>query len=157
MFKQAEKTVVDNNELKKRARKVLETANNTFFAKNQPVQIIEQGEAEVIALSHMLSEAKKENAVVIDERTARVLIERPENLKKLLQKKLHTTIKANTKNFDMFRGIKVIRSTELAYVAYKKGLIQVKDKKTLEAVEYALKYGGCSISEKEVQAYKDMR
>lgn len=154
---QAENNVVDANLLRKEAQKILGNANNMFFARNKPVHLLDQGEAEVLALSKILSEKGQENAIVIDERTTRVLCERPENMQKLLQKKLHTDVKVDKNMFDSFKGFNVIRSTELAYIAYKKGLIQVKDKKALEAVIYGLKFGGCSISEKEAQAYKRMK
>jgi len=156
IVKLAEGKFIDASELKKSSKKVLETANSTFFAKNEPIQIIERGESEVLALSKYMTDRKKENAIVIDERTARVLVERPENLRKLLKKKLHTDVKATHSNFDQFRGYTVIRSTELAYIAYKKGFIELKDKKALEAVIYALKFGGCSISDREVQMFKRM-
>ena len=61
--------------------------------------------------------------------------------------------KDNLKNLEK---IKVIRSTELMYIAYKKGLIDVADKRVLEAILFALKYGGCSISEKEIQIIKNL-
>lgn len=148
--------LVNNDELRKRSRKLMNMANSSFFAKGKPLHLIDTGEAEVLALSHMLTEKKLENMVVIDERTARVLCEKPENLQKLMKKKLHTDVKADKSSFNHFRKCKIIRSTELAYVAYKKGLIRKTDKRVLEAVIYALKFGGVSISEKEAQAYKAM-
>jgi hypothetical protein len=38
-------------------------------------------------------------------------------------------------------------------MAYKKNIME-KNTKELEAILYALKYGGCSISEKEVEMMK---
>jgi len=157
ILKEAEKlNLVNNDELRKRAKKFMDLANNSYFARNKPLHLIDEGEAEVLALSQMLTEKKHDNAVVIDERTARVLCEKPENIQKLLKKKLHTNVKADTSSFKHFLGFKIIRSTELAYVAYKKGLIRKTDKKVLEAVIYALKFGGCSISEKEARTYRTM-
>ena len=75
-------------------------------------------------------------------------------MKKLLEKKLHTPITANKKNYSYFKGYKIIRSTELAYIAYKKGFIDIKDPRVLEAMLYALKYRGCSISEAEIEEVK---
>ena len=157
ILKIAEKGFVDGNELKKRAKKIMNISNNTFFTKHKALSLIHNGEAEIIALSQMLTEQKHEVAVVIDERTARVLCEKPENLQKLMTKKLHEEVTANKDNFDLLRGCNIIRSTELAYVAYQKGLIEEIDPRTLEAVIYALKFGGVSISEKEAQAYGNMK
>lgn len=153
---QAEENVVDANLLRKKAQEFLEQTNNIFVAKNKPVHILDEGEAEVLALSKILQEKGNETVIVVDERTTRVLCERPENLQKLLTKKLHTEVKVDKSKFSIFEGYNVIRSTELAYIAYKKGFIQIKDKKALGAVIYGLKYGGCSISEKEAQAYKKL-
>ena len=157
VIKIAEKGFVNGNEMKKRAKKLVDAANSSFFAKGKPLHLIDQGEAEVMAVSSMLSEQGHNVATVIDERTARVLCERPENMQKLMKKKLHTQVKSIKSNFDLFRGCNIIRSTELAYVAYKKGFLHIKDKKVLEAVIYALKFGGVSISEKEAREYKGKR
>ncbi len=149
--------IVNPDILKKEADKILEDANNVFFAENKPIHLIDEGEAECLALSKILSRDKKENVIVVDERTTRILCEKPENLQKLMAKKLHTQVKADKSLFKEFRGFDIIRSTELGYIAFKKDLIYIKDKKTLEAVTYALKFGGCSISEKEALAYKQMK
>jgi len=154
VIKIAENNVVNENELKKEAGKILDIANNTFFVKNRALHLIDKGEAEALALSRILTRNKNQNTVVIDERTARVLYEKPEYLQRLMSKKLHKNVSAKKENFKEFSGINIIRSTELAYIAYKKGFIHIKDKKTLEAVTYALKFNGVSISEKEVQMYK---
>jgi len=58
-------------------------------------------------------------------------------------------------NLQQFKKVEVIRSTELMFIANKKGLID-GNKESLEAVLYALKFGGCSISEKEVQMMKNL-
>ena len=51
-----------------------------------PKDILDKGEAEVMAVAKMLEEKKNEVAMIIDERTARVLCEKPENLQKLLKR-----------------------------------------------------------------------
>ena len=87
-----------------------------------------------------------------------MLGEKPENLKDLLTKKLSTSVKIEKKDFKYFRGFRFIRSTELMYVAWKKGLIEVKDGKTvLDALLYALKFKGCAISEDEIREIKAIK
>lgn len=137
-------------ELEKKKIELLNIANSTFYTKNKNIHLIERGEAGTLALSLIL----RPNVIAIDERTARILCENPKNLRKLLEKKLHTPIKANEKNYSYFKGIKVIRSTELVYIAYKKKLHELKDPKVLEAMLYGMKYNGCSISEQEIQVMK---
>ena len=136
---------------------ILNIANNTFYARDKPIKIIHDGEAEVLALSALLTAKGHENLVVIDERTARLLCEKPQNLEKLLKKKLHTPIKAVKENYKTFRDYKIIRSTELAYVAHEKGFSKLKDPRTLDAILYALKFGGVSISEKEIKTLKKIK
>ena len=42
------------------------------------------------------------------------------------------------------------------YIAYKKGLVRIKDKKILDAILYALKFKGCSISTDEIERIKKL-
>ncbi|MBT4135477.1 hypothetical protein HOD75_03675 [archaeon] len=134
-------------ELNKKTNEIMNIANTTFKTKRKMLNLIHHGEAEVLALASM----KKNSVIAIDERTTRMLCENPENLRKLLQKKLHTNVKANSKNYEFFKQFKVIRSTELIYIAYKKGLFDLKDPRALEAMLYGIKYKGCSVSEEEIR------
>src|SRR3989344_5905127 len=138
---------IKTSDVIKKTKEVLNISNSTFFSSKENIKIIHSGEAACVALSKILNQKKIENVLAVDERTTRIIIEKPENIEKLLSKKLHTNIDSNRKNFDYFKGIKVIRSTELMYIAYIKGLLEIKDKKVLEAVLYALKLNGCSISD----------
>ena len=147
-------TIFNEGEIKKESQKILSIANNTFFVEEKAIHILDNGEAECLALSNLLNQKGIKNMVVIDERTARMLCENPDNLAKIFETKMHIPIKTKKKNYGYFTEFKVIRSTELAYIAYKKGLIKIKDSKALEAILYALKYGGCSVSEKEIKVLK---
>jgi len=151
IIKLADLTPQQVNELRKKRDKITNIANTTFKTKKRYVHLIDKGESAVLALSSIL----KSQNIVIDERTTRILCENPENLKKLFEKKLHTSITANKKNYSYFKDYKVIRSTELAYIAYKKGLFDIKDPRILEAALYGLKYKGCSISEAEIEEVKN--
>lgn len=151
IIKLADLTPQQVDELRKKRDEIMNTANTTFKTKKRYIHLIDKGESAVLALSNILNSPY----IVIDERTTRILCENPENLKKLLEKKLHTTITANKKNYPYFKNYKIIRSTELAYIAYKKALFDIKDSKILEAALYALKYRGCSISEAEIEEIKN--
>ncbi len=152
IIKYADITSQQVNELRKERERIMNTANSTFRGKNNNIHLIDKGESAVLALSEIL---EKPNAIVIDERTTRMLCENPENLKKLLQKKLRTKITAKKENYKQFTGFKIIRSTELAYIAHKRKLIELKDSQVYEAMLYGLKYRGCSISEQEVKTLKN--
>ena len=153
-IKMAENHVIRAEELENKMKQVLDKANNTFFANRNSIHIIDDGEAECMALSLLLTEQKIDNLVVIDERTARLLCEKPENIKKILKKKLHTGISSKLENVKEFNRIGVIRSTELAYIAYKRGYTKIKAPETLDALLFALKFGGVSISEDEIKEMK---
>ncbi len=136
---------------------VMETSNTTFYA-DEPVRIIQEGEASVIALYKELAGKERKTAMVIDERTARMLCEKPENLHKLLRSKLHRKITAKRKNYSFFSGLRIIRSSELALIAYMSRLISLPSgrKKAIEAILYGLKFNGCAISRQEIEAAKQL-
>jgi len=153
IIKLAEITSKQVDELRKKRNQLMNIANSTFKTRKRNIHLIDKGESAVLALFSIL---KSENAIVIDERTTRMLVENPENLRKLLEKKLKEEIKANKKNYTYFKNYKIIRSTELAYIAYKKGLFKLKYPNALEAMLYGLKYRGCSISESEVEEMSNL-
>lgn len=151
VIKHADITTEQVNELKHIREDLMQKANNTFKSKNKHVHLIDKGEAAALALAIILG---KDTPLVIDERTTRMLCENPERLGELLEKKLHKNIKSNKNNFSMFEGFKIIRSTELAHIAHKKELFELKDKRMYDAVLYALKYNGCSITDEEIEEMK---
>ena len=99
---------------------------------------------------------EKTNEIAIDERTTRSLSETPNELKKYLESKLHAKMTIKQEKVDFFKQFRFIRSTELIYVAYKKGLLRLKGTENLSAVLYALKYKGCAISGREIQEIKNL-
>lgn len=141
---------IDAKSISKITNDVLNNSNNTFFSHSNPIQVVHLGEASCVALSMLLNEKKIENVIAADERTIRMLGEKPENLTTLLQKKLHTEIKDKKENFKFFTGFKFIRSTELIYIAYKKGFVKIGNHDALDALLYAMKFNGCSISDEEI-------
>lgn len=150
-----EEIEVNSNRISKETNNLLQIANSTFFEKSgKGIHLIDSGETACLALSQILNKTGVDNAIVVDERTTRLLSERPENLRKLLIKKIHTEIRMKKSNLKQFSGIKMVRSAELMFIAYKKGLMRLKDKNTLDAVLYALKFKGCAISGKEIEDLK---
>src|SRR3989344_9044836 len=87
---------VKDSEISSEAQRILDVANNTFFQKSKALEIIHNGEASVLALSKILNSKKIRNVIAVDERTTRVLGEKPDNLRNLLGKKFHTTITARS-------------------------------------------------------------
>lgn len=148
----------DNQSIENKSNEIMNIANSFFRSSNEQITIMHSGEASCLALSKMLSEKKIKNVIAIDERTTRMLIEKPQNLDDLLNRKLHTKIKIIKDNFGYFKDFKVIRSAELMYIAWKKGLVELKDGVfILDAILYALKSKGCAISFEEIEEMKKIK
>ena len=145
---------IDDGEIVRGTQEILGVANNIFYTRKRPVHLIDAGEASCLALSQILSGKKIENIIAIDERTTRMLGEKPENLRKLMESKLHMPVFDKNADYKLFNGFKFIRSTELIYVAYKKNLISIKNKNVLDALLYAPKFSGAAISDDEINEIK---
>ncbi len=145
---------VKDDEIKKRTKGISDIANSLFRGDGKDLHLIDSGEASGLALAEILDKKGIRNVIAIDERTTRVLVENPEKLKKFLQKKLHVKISIKKENLKFLKKFKIIRSPELLYVAYKKGLIKLKNGSALDALLYAVKYKGSSISNAEIEEIK---
>jgi len=147
---------IKDSDISKKTNEFMQVANSLFYTKGKEVKILDSGESSCLALSQLLNEKAISNVLAIDERTIRVLLEKPENLTKLLQRKINSSIKIKSSNYKIFKGFKVIRSVELVYVLYKKGLIKIKSPNVLGALLYAMKFKGCAISSQEIEEIKRM-
>lgn len=145
---------VTHDQIHKGADEILRVANSTFIGHGKELHVIDFGEASTLALSRILSQKGITNVIAIDERTTRVLVEKPDNLKKILGNKLHTGVTAKKENYKFFEGFKIVRSAELAYVAWKKGLVRLKGDMVLDALLYAVKFKGAAISGDEIKEIK---
>ncbi|MAF99082.1 MAG: hypothetical protein CMH61_00565 [Nanoarchaeota archaeon] len=143
------------------ANKLDHMANKTYTRDGRPLKIIHSGEIETVACAMAL----KNHGIVMDERTTRLLIEKPTQLKKLLGRRLHTSVQPipqNIKEFTTFVGkIKIIRSIELVAAAYKLGILNdyipaLRNGKStlLDAVLWGTKYNGCAVTENEILEIK---
>lgn len=155
-------SVIADQRIKKTADKLLEIANRSFQTRGRWIKIVHPAEIETLAADAVLDA----EAVVIDERTVRILLENSLMLTELMEKKLHCKIKPNKNNIKDFKKIledvHIIRSTELITIAYKLGLldkylikksniIKSPKKRLLDASLWALKVRGCAISKKEIE------
>lgn len=145
---------INEREMQAEVIKMKDLANHYLRMRGQWIAIVSEAEVSCIALSTQLMKKGIENMIAIDERTMRMLGENPQNLGKLMSEKLHQPVELVNHNFSAFAPYKFIRSAELVYVAYKKGLIPLKGKKVLEALLYATKFKGCAISFEEIEELK---
>ncbi|MFA4960211.1 MAG: hypothetical protein WC548_00960 [Candidatus Pacearchaeota archaeon] len=155
IFKMADK-IISGQKLIKETQNILKIANGFLRVHDtkEKIQLIQEGEASCIAFSRLCN---CENVIVIDERTTRLLTEAPDNLEKLMEKKLHTPLIQEPSLLKNFKNVKFIRSSELLFVAYKKNLIPLKkDNILLDALLYGVKFKGTAISSEEIEEMKRM-
>lgn len=149
--------VVDKDLVESNAKRLLEIINHIYSAKGEYIQIAHYGEIEALAAAL----TTKAEAIVIDERTTRLLIENPKKEAMLLQTKLHTKIKINKDNMEKImsitKDIQVIRSVELVCASFELGLldrylppINNPRRNLLDAVLWGLKLNGCAVSGDEI-------
>jgi hypothetical protein len=140
-----------------RVDELFSLANRIYSINDRSINIVHHAEMEVLAAAVALDS----QAIVIDERTTRLLLENPGRLENILKNKFRMKIQVNKGNLKRFRelvkGIKVIRSVELVTVAFEKGLLDdyLTDlphaRKTLiESVLWGVKLHGCSVSHVEI-------
>ncbi len=147
---------IKDSEITQRTNKIMDITNSLFKGSGRDIHLIDSGEASCLALGEILNKKGIKNVIAVDERTMRSLVESPENLRKFLEKKLHVKISIRKENLDFLKKFRIIRSPELIYVAYKKGLIKLKEGSALDALLYAVKYKGASISNMEIEEMKKL-
>lgn len=143
-------------EIESETQRWLKIANSAIRYENHFIEVVSIAEISCIAVSSLLNKKNIDNIIGIDERTTRILFEKPENLRELMSSKLHRNITLYTKDLEKTRQFRFIRSSEIVFMAYKKGLIQIRDKHALEALLYATKFKGCAISWEEIEQLKKL-
>jgi len=149
-------------EIEGKAMELLGIANSMYRARGNDLKIVHKGEMEVLACALLIGSG----TVAIDERTTRVLVESPDLLEKHLEKKLHTNVEVNHERkaalVSQLSGLKVIRSFEVAAIAYELGLLNMfmqKDEEkavpdlrraVLEGVLWGVKLNGCSVKREDI-------
>lgn len=150
--------IIEDEDAANTAQMLLQLANTSFYAQGNPIAIVQHGEMESIALALQLNA----DAIVVDERITRTLAENPLAVKSLLEKRLHTKITFDkNKAFkfqELTRHLKIIRSIELATIAYELRIlddfivnIPRARQELLESVLWGVKLNGCSVSEEEIK------
>jgi hypothetical protein len=143
--------VKDDKQYFGKVKELMNLINKCFYARDRPLKIVHPGEISVIPLT------KKGDVLAMDERTTRYLVESPEKLQGLLERKMHTRVTVDNNKLDQVKrvlsGLDVIRSTELALVAYEKGYIGKKNRDLFNGLLWALKLNGCAISSGEIKNY----
>jgi hypothetical protein len=146
------------NGIYEKTKELLTLANKCFKCEGNYITIVQYGEIETLAAALLLNA----DAIVVDEKTTRLLIEDPKKLENNLSHRIHRKITIDDEHLLAFskevEGVKLIRSTELVTVAFDLGLldnylpnIPNSKKELLDALLWGLKLEGCAISEKEIR------
>jgi hypothetical protein len=140
-------------------QRILRMANGIFYAQGRPLQLIQHGEAEMLALARALDIKD----ILIDERTTRMLIESPFSMKDHLAEEFGVNIMLDRKALLEFgsltKGMTSLRSSELVMVAYENGYFDHFDElkhEALSAALYKIRFSGCSIRFDEIEEYVKM-
>jgi len=166
--------IISNQKLDQETKRLLKVTNGVLrtSATKEKIKIIHDGEAACLAFSNL---CEADNVIVIDERTTRMLTEAPQNLEKMMEKKLHTPLDVELSLLNDLKKFKFIRSSELLFIAYKKNLIPFarnsvpsklgtnmpfssgkKNKDVLDALLYGVKFKGAAISSVEIEEMKKL-
>jgi len=145
----------------KKSRELSNLANSSFSVNNRSLEILQSGEMESVSSAVSVGA----DAVVIDERTLRLFIEKRASMKRYLKTRFRHNVSEDTAKIDQFasyfKGLTILRSIELVAVAYKMGLLdsyiipQKDGRETLlDAVLWATRYNGCAVTEHEINEIK---
>lgn len=138
------------------ANQIADLANNMFFIKGMRIKLIQAGEIEALALLKQLNS----NLLIIDERTTRAIIESPEQLKRLIERRRNRKVNFKEENAiklkKMFPALEIARSVDIVALAFERNLLGnelPQSKQALEAALYAVKYAGCAVSSNEIEHF----
>ena len=168
--------IVEQGKLEREKKRIFKIANGVLRTTHgrKKMTIIHDGETASLAFANLCG---CENIIVIDERTTRMLTEAPGDLEKMMERKLHTPLDANLDLLKELKGFRFIRSAELLFVAWKKGLVMstrnsvpsklgtskeipfssgARNKDLLDALLYGVKFKGCAISSGEIEDMKKL-
>jgi len=150
--------VVKTPSIIKKTEEFISLANRSFRTDYHELTLVHFAEFSAICASLELNA----DAVMIDERTTRYMMEKPDKLKNLLMHKLHTKIRIQKKPLETLRrlckNVKFIRSAEFVSIAFEKGMldkylpkVNEPKKNLLGSLLWALKLNGCAISNRDLE------
>ncbi|MFZ2454910.1 MAG: hypothetical protein WAX07_00305 [Candidatus Altiarchaeia archaeon] len=141
-------------------REIMDLSNSIYHINNHPLHLIHKGEAAALALIAGIDA----DVLLIDERTTRLLLEDAEALRVVLSDQMGRRVDMDRQKLAAFNeiipDIRIIRSSEVAAVAYERGILGRNlgsgGIESLMATLYALKFSGCAISWHEIDEYMSL-
>ena len=153
--------VIDSDDIEIKTLELLDLANHCFKSNGNWLKIVHYAEMEALATTILLDA----DALVVDERATRKLVEDPIVIMELMRHKFRAKITADDSNLaelrKELRNVKVLRSVELVMRAYELGLLDnyipketkvvTNPRKTLlTSLLWGLKIRGCALSQVEL-------
>jgi hypothetical protein len=150
-------------DVSRKSIELLELMNRVYQCKGQELKIVHEAEVEILAAACVM----KQQTMVIDERTVRLMVEDPDSLRNLMEKRLHEKVTMNKSVArqvqDVLCEFHIIRSAEVVAAAYARGMFDdtvprmAKGKEImLDALLWGVKTDGCSITEREIDELKKL-
>ncbi|MFH0713866.1 MAG: hypothetical protein V1722_04895 [Candidatus Micrarchaeota archaeon] len=136
---------------------IVHYANSSFSIRGKQLRLLHSGEAACLAVYKQF----KCDALAIDEKTTRLMVEDPALLQENISLAYNARVMVNQKAISEFTNlvgkVNVIRSSELLVAAARRGYFDSfgsDAEPAFHAAIYSLKNAGCGLSEKEVQDYQ---
>ncbi len=151
-------------ELSDKMNEIMEFANSCFVFREKPLVLLHAGEAQALALARLLGAS----TILVDEKTTRILIEEPLALQESMESRTGEALEVNRGALKKLKaeleGFRVIRSVELAAVAFEQGFFEnyyggrFKSSKedVLRSVLVSLRNSGCSVAMDDIRGYMQL-
>ncbi|MFH0987141.1 MAG: hypothetical protein V1911_03805, partial [Candidatus Micrarchaeota archaeon] len=143
--------------MKEEGEKVMNSVNSLLKFGKHDIKLIQTGESEAIACYKKLNA----DALLVDERTTRHLVEDMLKLKQYMESRTGYSLQINESGKreveKIVEGISILRSSELFASSFERGVFKkFTDHEILEAGLLSLKFSGCSITDEEIEQYKEL-
>ena len=149
--------LIDDKMVKQKADQLRDLANRIFYLHKHPMQIVQDGEMETLAAAITMGI----ETIVVDERITRLLVEKPDQIEKTLEKKMHSDVTVDREKLARFgatvKHLQIIRSVELVTISFELGLLNKylveiphARRELLDSVLWAVKLNGCSVTDEEI-------
>ncbi len=138
-------------------QRILAAANHLLTVEGRPLEILQLGESECLALLAL----EKDSVFLVDEKTARLVVENPARLRESLRGEYAREVQIDARAAEelaaKFAGASVIRSAELLALAAEQGFFSSfggEAREVFHASVYAVRAAGCSLTENELDEYE---
>ncbi len=145
--------------LQAKTSEILDSANSIYLVGGKPLRVLHEGEAEALALASPAAAS----ALLVDEKTTRLVLEDPVKLKKVIEGEYAEKLVLDMPAYQKFRSLvppmPIMRSAELLALAAKRGYFKQYgeyEEEAFHASIYSLRMAGCSLAQEELKEYEEI-